>query len=520
MNRRKRVKMKQFVSKILSIFAAGWVASGTEVTTNALVPRAPPDTTAADATVVVVTDTNLLEKVAPTKGLILNFHDVPLNAVLNYLSARAGLIIVSDVDLKGKVSVVAEQPVTTNEMVDLLSAQLAKNNYAVMLLGRTLTIMDAAGAKTSALTPVIVNNSGPKQIPYNDEIVTEILPVHTLQPTQLVKDLELLIPTGDTVIANDAGQAIIMTASQKDVHRISEIIAALDDTAISDVEVFVLHYADAKSLAAELKEIFQTSDSDIAGANTRNSFGSPDGPGGGLGPPGFPGFPGGGGDSNESTKNAQTHAIFVSDDQLNAIVASVPPNFMHTVSNMIAALDQPSQGVTEIKVFRLKHADPGEIADELSNLFPSSSADSNQNDRSMGFQFSPFEQQPSSNASQTKRMKWQSTVLAVADRRTQSVIVTASKDMMDQIQGVVKDLDQGAQGVQMVTALNFGGADPATVEETMAALFSSANSRNQNATQTATPLANRYTGNANSQSTSAQSATSGGSSGTGSTSAH
>jgi hypothetical protein len=83
--------------------------------------------------------------------------------------------------------------------------------------------------------------------------------------------------------------------------------------------------------------------------------------------------------------------------------------------------------------------------------------------------------------------------------------------MMAQIQGLVKDLDQGAQGVQNVTVLDFGGADPATVEETLAALFSSANSRNQNSTQTATPLANRYNGNANSQSTSAQSTTTSGS---------
>jgi type II secretory pathway component GspD/PulD (secretin) len=491
--------MKYLASKMVGTFAAGWLASGAEVPSNALASRAPPDT-------------NLLKEVAPTEGLVLNFQDVPLNAVLSYISAKAGLIILSDVDLKGKVSVVAEQPLMTNEIVDLLNSQLAKNSYAVMLVGRTLTIMDAASAKTSALTPVIVNNSGPKQIPINDEIVTEILPVHSLQPAQLVKDLESLIPTGDTVTANDAGNAIVMTASQKDVHRISEIIAALDSSAISDVEVFVLKYADAKSLASELKDIFQTVDSDITSANTRNSFAGQGGPGGGMVPPGFPGFPGGGGgDSNESTKNAQTHSIFVSDDQMNAIVVSAPPYYMHSVSNLIGALDRPSQEITEIKIFRLKHADPGEIADELSNLFPSGNGGSDQNDRSMGIQFSPFQQQPSSSASQSTRMTRQSTVLAVADRRTQSVIITASKDLMAQIQGLVKDLDLGTQGVQRVTALDFGGADPATVQESMAGLFSNSNGRNQNSTQTATPLANRYNGNANSQSTSAQTTSSSGS---------
>jgi len=78
---------------------------------------------------------------------------------------------------------------------------------------------------------------------------------------------------------------------------------------------------------------------------------------------------------------------------------------------------------------------------------------------------------------------------------------------MEQIDGVVKDLDQGTQGVQHVTALDFGAADPATVEQTMAGLFSSVNSKAPTTSQTATPLNNRYTGNANTQTTTAQNLT-------------
>jgi type II secretory pathway component GspD/PulD (secretin) len=481
-------------------------SSAADDTGDAAVLSAPPDATAA------VMQTNLPAGVAPANGIIFNFRDAPLSTVLNYLSAKAGLIIMSDVDLRGKVSVVAKQPVSTNEMVDVLSAQLARNNYAVNLNGRTLTVMDATRAKTSALTPVIVANGGPNTIPINDIVVTEILPVHTLNPGQLVKDLETLIPPGDTVTANDAGNAILMTASQKDVHRISEIIAALDSSAISEVEVFVLKYADAKSVAAELKEVFQSADSDITRASTRNSFG---GPGGGGGPPGFPG---GGGESNESTKNAQTHAVFVSDDQMNAIVASAPPDYMRAVSNMIASLDQPSQDITEIKVFRLKHADPSEIADELSSLFSSSNGGSDQNSRSMGFQFNgpPFmQQQASGNSGQSARMKRQTTVLAVADRRIQAVVVTASKELMKEIQGMIKELDEGTMGVQHVYALSLDSADPATVQETMTGLFggSGASSKAQSTTQTA--LSARATANASSQSSSSSTTTSFGSSGSG-----
>jgi len=497
------MKMKHLVTILLATFAAGVVASAADddasATTNAPAPDAPAQT---------VADTIMPAEAFPTNGIVLNFHNVPLNAVLNYLSAKAGLIIVSDANLQGSVSVVAKQPIGTNEIVGLLNEQLSKNNLTAILEGRTLRIMDAERAKSLSSTPVKVATS-PNQVTTDDVIVTEILPVHTLIPAQLVKDLETLIPKNATVTANEAGSAITMTAPGKDVHRISEIIAALDSSAVSEVEVFVLKYADAKSVAAELKEVFQSADSDVTGSNARNSFSGPGGPGGGGGiGPGFPGGGGGGGGSgDDSTKNGQAHAVFVSDDQMNAIVASVPPDHMHTVRNVIVDLDQPSRDITEIKIFRLKHADPSEIADELSNLFPSSNTDSDQNNRSMGFQFNPFQQQTTGNSSQSTRMKRQSTVLAVADRRTESVVVAASRDSMVEIKGMIAALDEGNQGVMHVTAIRLEGADPAAVQQTVSGLFLSQGSSSSSTTTTA--LSARTQGNNNTQSSSTSSTTSG-----------
>jgi hypothetical protein len=113
---------------------------------------------------------------------------------------------------------------------------------------------------------------GYTNIPINDEIVTEILPLHTLQAAQLVKDLADLVPRSAIVTANESGNSIIMTGQQKDVRRIDEIINSLDGSALSEVEVFPLQYADSKAVADELKEVFQSEDSDITRASTRNNF--------------------------------------------------------------------------------------------------------------------------------------------------------------------------------------------------------------------------------------------------------
>ncbi len=517
------MKTQPLIAIILATFTSSWLAAAADDTNNA-----PP----ADASNTNAAATNAAPEVAPpeqpaytppntgpapTNGLVLNFHDVPLTAVLSYLSAKAGLFIVSDVNLQGRVSVVALQPISTNDIVDLLNDQLGKNNYAAVLHGRTLTIMDSERAKTYAFTPVNVASNGYSAIPIDDEIVTEIMPLHTLSAQQLIKDLDPLLPRNATVTANEAGNSIIMTAQQKDVRRIDQIINDLDGTALSQVEVTVLRFADAKSVAAELKEVFQSDDSTVTRAATRNQSGGGGGRsrfgggGGGLAAMFGGGGGGGGGGAQDASKNVQTHAVFVSDDQLNAVVSSAPPDYMEMITNVIAKLDQPSAEITVMRLFHLKHADPGEISDELTALFPSTTTP-DQNSRSMGFQFRPFMmQQQSAGNSQSQRMKRETTVTSVPDRRTQSVLVSASKDMMEQIDGVIKDLDQGNQGVMRVTALDFHGADPATVEQTLQGLFSAANSPNRSSTQTQTPLANRYQGNANTQTTSAQTLSTGGS---------
>ena len=184
---------------------------------------------------------------------------------------------------------------------------------------------------------------------------------------------------------------------------------------------------------------------------------------------------------------------------MNAVVASAPPDYMLTISKVVTQLDQPSQDITEIRVFRLKHADPTEIADELANLFPTTSSTSGQNNRNMGFRFGgfgPFGGGGNAN-NQSARMKQQSTVLAVADRRTQSVVVTASKDIMAEIKGMISDLDDGPQGVQHVFAYDIDSADPASVQETMTTLFAGTQSRTQQTTTTA--LSARANANNNSQ---------------------
>jgi len=423
-------------------------------------------------------------------GLLLNFRDVPLRQVLSYLSEKAGLIVVSEADVQGTLTVTALQPVSMREAVSLLNDQLSRNNCTAMLDGRTLTIMEASRATTNALTPVFTATD-PARIPVNNEIVTEILPMHILNPAQLAKDLQPLIPAGGMVTANEAGSALIMTARQKDVHRIAAIITALDSTAFSEVSVFALNYADAKSVAAELKELFQSADSDINRAGARVTFGRQ--------------FGRISGDVSGGEKTAPTRAVFVADEQMNAVAASAPPDYMPMIARVVGLLDRPGQEVTEMEVFPLLHADPVEIADEISSSFALAEGARNaeQPARPMGFQFGGAGMSPSISraAAESDRIKRQTAVTAVADRRTQSVIVTAAGNTMAQIRKIIARLDNGTQGVEVLTVVSGGCADAGTLLQALTTLFPSAVSATHNQPLISTALDMRLQAQASGQST-------------------
>ena len=91
-------------------FAADEAAIVTNAPATEVVPVA--DVTAA-ATNAVANGTN--------GGLRMNFRDVSLEQVLNYMSDAAGFTIVLDAQPRGKVSVWSNTPLTKDEAVDLLN---------------------------------------------------------------------------------------------------------------------------------------------------------------------------------------------------------------------------------------------------------------------------------------------------------------------------------------------------------------------------------------------------------------
>ncbi len=447
----------------------------------------------------------------PGKGLQMNFRGVPLETVLNYLSKAAGFIIRlgNGVNVQGKVDVWSEQPMSKEEAVQLLKQVLNENGYAVVQNERMLTVIQYAQAKSNDGTPVEMIKDF-KTVPKNTDVVTAIIPLRTLNPADLLRNLQPLLPNDTTVTANESANALMMTDTHAKIRHVAEIITMLDSVtaSVNTIRVFPLTYADAKTTVGLIKDLFPSQDASSrnGGNNIGTRFGSGGGfpgPGGGFppGPGGFPGDMGGNDNAGSSGNTPGSRVSAVAEDHSNSIIISAPENLMAIIEQVIQEIDVNVQAVTEIKVFRLKHADPTEMADLLSNLY----SDSNRTTESSrvqgqtgggpGFPFANATPTASSSAGKSERAKQLGQVTAVADARTSRLVVTAASALMPQIIVIIKELDEDPARIVRPHVVSLANANPYDVYQILQDLIpAGANAKSSTSNpQSNNPLSTRAT---------------------------
>ncbi len=323
-----------------------------------------------------------------TNGLRLNFSNVPLELVLKYLSDAAGFHIVMDTQVRGNVTVISSHAMSKDEAVVLLNTVLNKNGYAAIRNEQFLTIVDKNDAKNRNI-PVIVQND-PALVPNNDIIVTQIIPLRFVEAGQLVKDLSPFVAQSATIIANEAGNSIVITDTQANIRHLCEIIKAIDSSAeaSTEIRVFRLKFANPTDVATLLGGVFP-SQSSSGSAQTPVRFG---GGGGGGGPFAglFGGGRGGGGGQGGGGNNAagssqndrirkQTQVVAVADLRTSSVVVTAQKDLMEQIAGMIEQVDVSSDRDQKIFVYHLDHGDPQQAATVLQGMFQGNNSRNNNN---------------------------------------------------------------------------------------------------------------------------------------------
>ncbi len=302
--------------------------------------------------------------VSKAQAIVLNFRDASLDAVLTYLSEAAGLAVVREAAIEGRVTVIGRQPLNVDEAVALLNSVLKEKGYAAVRLGRILKIVSLSDVRQRPI-PVRTGND-PAAIEQTDEVITQVVPLRFIDAVKLKADLAAMVSSTATLASNAAGNALILTDTSANVRRIVEIVRALDThmAGVAEVRVFQLKFANATNAAKLLTEVFKedTTQQQQAGVIGAGRF---------FGMPG--GFRGTGQSQGQAQGDEQARrpprVTATADERTNSVVVTGPSDSLKVAASILTELDSNPAEEQAVMVYALRNAQAKTLETVLNNLF-------------------------------------------------------------------------------------------------------------------------------------------------------
>jgi general secretion pathway protein D len=384
-------------------------------------------------------DYDMVDNINPKNvRLVLNFRDAQVGDVLDYLSEKAGLVIISDTYPTGRINLISKQPLNIDEVIALLTTVLKEQGYAAIRTGRTLKLVSLSEAPTLNI-PVTTGND-PDKIPEGDEVVTHIVPVRYADALRLREDLSPLVSDYAVLASNEASNSLIITDTTSNIKRLVKIIRSLDTqmSSVADVRVFLLKYADADRTADLINQVFEQRTTSAENQN-QNPFLRMMG----RGPGGRGGRGGRSGDEEEQGVGLgaaqNVPVIAAADDRTNAVVVSGPADVLVVIGQVVKELDSNPDEERQLFTYKLKYAQAQNIMERLNNLFQELQNINEQNTRGAGGFGGGARGRAATTESSSGSISDE--VYFEADEDTNSVIVMTSSKNWEKIKKIIEELD-------------------------------------------------------------------------------
>jgi general secretion pathway protein D len=191
-----------------------------------------------------------------TEPITLNFVNAEIEAVARTMAAITGRSIVVDPRVKGTISLATDRPVRPAEAYNQFLATLRLSGFTVVESGGLLKVVPEADAKLQGGS---VSVGAPSVT--GSQIVTQIFRLSYENAGNLVPILRPLISPNNTINVNPGNNSLVITDYADNLQRIARIIAALDVSNATDVEIINLQHALAADLAPVLQRLLDSSTS-------------------------------------------------------------------------------------------------------------------------------------------------------------------------------------------------------------------------------------------------------------------
>ncbi|MBK7719092.1 MAG: type II secretion system secretin GspD [Simplicispira sp.] len=283
------------------------------------------------------------QSVRPGEPVTLNFANADIEAVARTMATITGRNVVVDPRVKGQLNLVTERAVTPAAAFEQFLAALRLQGYTVVETSGLYKVVPEAEGKLQG-SSVRVWQGGAPATAGGGQIVTQIFKLNFENAANLVPVLRPLISPNNTINVNPGNNSLVITDYADNLARLGRIVAAMDMSNASDVEVIPLKNAIATDLAPLVARLIEGGTSSATAATPGASPGQAD-------------------NSFKTT--------LLADPQSNSLILrAANPARLAQVRSLVQKLDQaPAPGSSaangNIHVVYLKNADATKLATTL-----------------------------------------------------------------------------------------------------------------------------------------------------------
>ena len=350
-----------------------------------------------------------------------DYPNADIRDVIKAISELTGKNFIIDNNVNGKITIVAPTRITVAEAWKAFLSALAINNYTIVPSGKFLKIKNARQAQKDS----IETYSG-SYYPNAEQMITRIALIKYISAEELVKTLRPLLSNNGEMNAYQQTNSLIISDFGSNIDRLMKIISELDRPGFEEqLGVIIIKYAKARDMADLITQIINKESGSQKGQNRFSSR--------------IPRFRAPG---QAGTGGAEQLSMVAPDERTNSLIVLGNKAGIEKVKELVKQLDirRSPEEAGGVFVYYVKFGEAEKMAQTLNGI-----ANDNKNKTGQGqggqqngppppVGFLP----PDNNEGGAM---FGAEVKITADKVTNSLIITASKQDYEVIKGILNKID-------------------------------------------------------------------------------
>lgn len=371
----------------------------------------------------------------------VNLQDADIKAFINEVATITEQNFVLDPRINGNVTVISNKALSRDEIYQLFLSVMQVNGIAAIESGTTTKLVPDNIAKQSGVAVDLRGDS------VGESLATRVIYLTNTQAAEVLGVIRPLMPQSAHAAAVPGVNALVLSDRADSLNQLTALIRDLDSNINDSLQVIPLRHVDAERMMELISAL-------VASAG------------------------------NGQAQSGNNQLKVIADTSSDRLLVKGSPEMIAKVQEMVNQLDTtPTRRLSGLRVFRLKYASAGHIADMLRGLLANQSINSagatstlesaslndasstgiainNTASNSIGSGSAASVSTSSTNGTNTGKNGRPFSI--IADETQNAVIVNASPELMFEIEDAVNQLDSRRAQVLIQAAIVEVSGDDAT----------------------------------------------------------